>query len=219
MDSLIFPEAETRLICQSFPEFCFCFFWRQSYVTTFSTCCYIQKIITPGIIYVESFHISPVAILLIIPVCLKLSGGRGRVELEMLTFLWREILLQTSGNSNPITILSAPAAETHPCPLKPVQVQQCWTGRNGSAVTVTSCCSCQSTVCIHYHRLHQKQLTGKEKDKLSKVHSVYCRKWNTSSHLATTPFWNTHTHTNKEWKKKCQCPCLPTRRMCPKWFP
>lgn len=26
MDSLIFPEAETRLICQSFPEFCFCFF-------------------------------------------------------------------------------------------------------------------------------------------------------------------------------------------------
>lgn len=146
------------------------------------------------------------------PVYLKLSGESGGVDWEMLMSLWREILLQIAGNSSNITILPAPTAETQPCPLKPIQVQQCWTRRSGSVVTVTSCCKHVQKVPIHsVHPLPQKQLTGKEKDELSNVHSVYCRKWNTSTHLvlsSTTPLWNTHPHTNKEWKKKSVCEIL-----------
>lgn len=209
MDSVIFLETETRLICQSFPEICV-WFLKQSYTTTSSTCCYIQTVIcTPGIIHVKSFHLSPVVIFLITSVYLKLFGGSRGVEWEMLMFLGREILLQTAGNSNPITILSAPTAETQPCPLKPVQVQQCWTRRSGSVVTVTSCCKHVQDLPIHsVHPLpqivHQKQLTGKEKDKPSKVHSVYCRKWNTSTHLVyDTPLKHIPTHTQRVKKRVC----------------
>lgn len=60
--------------------------------------------------------------------------------------------------SNP----SAPTAETQPCPLKPVQVQRCWTRRSGSAVTVTSCCKHVQELPIHSlhplpHTAHQEQ--------------------------------------------------------------
>lgn len=116
MDSLIFPETETRLIWQSFPKFRFWFFWRQSYITNFSTCCCIKNVITPGIIYVKSLHISPVAVFLIIPVYPTLFGGSGRVERGMLKSLWREILLQTPGNSKPIAILLLQLQKPKPVP-------------------------------------------------------------------------------------------------------
>lgn len=209
MDSVIFPETETRLICQSFPKICFCFFKTIIYNNLFHMLLHTNS-------HLHTWHnlckiLSPLSCghFLIISVNLKLFGGSRGVEWEMLMFLWRELLLQTAGNSNPITILSAPTAETQPCPLKPVQVQQCWTRRSGSAGTVTSCCKHVQDLPTHsVHPLpqivHQKQLTGKEKDKPSKVHSVYCRKWNTSTHLVyDTPLKHIPTHTQRVKKRVC----------------
>lgn len=95
------------------------------------------------------------------------------------------------------------------CPLEPVQVQQCWTRRSGSAVTVTLCCKHVQKLPIHsVHPLPQKQFTGKEKEKLAKFSILQKMKHIHSSCLLRPS--ETHTHTqNKEWNRRL-CVSLST---------
>lgn len=221
MDSLIFPETEARLICQSFPKFCFWFFWRQSYITTFSTCSYIPKVITPGIIYIKSFHISPVPIFLIIPVYLKSFWGEqkggmrnGQVPLKR-KFSFRQLGIQSYNNPfcsywrNPTLFPKASLA---------VLDKEKWL-----------CCYCHlvlqgytevaNPLCIHYHRLSIRSNWQVRRKISFQKYLQYIAENETSTHLVYYTLLK-HTPTHKQRvKKRCVCPCLPTRRMCPKRFP